>query len=177
VPSARLHARHLIWEWGLNGLADTTELLTSELVTNAVQAMTRHHDQAALRLQLSSDHAQVLIEVWDADSRPPAPKDLGEDGLPDLKEEGGRGLFLVASLSTRWGWQPTHEPPGKVVWCELAADLPGPPVGPHSAPPALLPRRIPHAQQKEPVAVMNDPELLRRTRDRLRDPERPPDMA
>ena len=31
VPCARLHARHLLWEWGLNGLAADTELLVSEL--------------------------------------------------------------------------------------------------------------------------------------------------
>jgi anti-sigma regulatory factor (Ser/Thr protein kinase) len=122
VPCARLHARHLLWEWGLNGLAADTELLVSELVTNAVQAMTSHHDQAALRLRLSGDDARVLIEVWDADPRSPAPKGLSEDGTPDLHEEGGRGLFLVAALSTRWDWYLTQEPPGKVVWCELAAD-------------------------------------------------------
>ena len=129
VPCARLHARHLVWEWGLNGLAADTELLVSELVTNAVQAMTGHHDQAALRLRLSGDNARVLIEVWDADPRPPAPKDLSEDGTPDLHEEGGRGLFLVAALSTRWDWYLTQEPPGKVVWCELAADLTEPTAG------------------------------------------------
>ena len=48
------------------------------------------------------------------------PKALGEDGTPDPEEEGGCGLFLVAVLSTRWNWYPTHEPAGKVVWCELA---------------------------------------------------------
>ena len=121
VPCARLHARHLVWEWGLNGLAADTELLVSELVTNAVHAMTGHHDQAALRLRLSGDNARVLIEVWDADPRPPAPGALGEDGLPDPGEEGGRGLFLVAALSARWDWYLTEEPAGKVVWCELAA--------------------------------------------------------
>jgi hypothetical protein len=36
VPCARLHARQLVWEWGLNGLAASTELLISELATNAV---------------------------------------------------------------------------------------------------------------------------------------------
>jgi anti-sigma regulatory factor (Ser/Thr protein kinase) len=69
---------------------------------------------------LSGDSGRVLIEVWDADPRPPAPKDPGEDGLPDPHEEGGRGLFLVAALSARWNWYPTREPAGKVVWCELA---------------------------------------------------------
>jgi len=113
VPCARLHARHLLWEWGLNGLAADAELLVSELVTNAVNA-TAGQQQAAIRLRLSSDSVSVLVEVWDADPQPPAPKDLTED------EEGGRGLFLVAALSTRWSWFLTQEPAGKVVWCELA---------------------------------------------------------
>jgi anti-sigma regulatory factor (Ser/Thr protein kinase) len=120
VPCARLHARHLLWEWGLNGLAADTELLVSELVTNAVKA-TAGQQQAAIRLQLSSDNASVLVEVWDADPQPPAPKDLTEDRTPDLQEERGRGLFLVAALSSRWDWYRTQEPPGKVVWCELEA--------------------------------------------------------
>jgi anti-sigma regulatory factor (Ser/Thr protein kinase) len=119
VPCARLHVRHLLWEWGLNGLTADAELLTSELVTNAVQA-TAGQQQAAIRLRLSSDSARVLVEVWDADPQPPAPNGLGEDGTPDPEEEGGRGLFLVAVLSSRWNWYPTQEPVGKVVWCELA---------------------------------------------------------
>jgi anti-sigma regulatory factor (Ser/Thr protein kinase) len=99
VPCARLHARQLLWEWGLNELASTIELLVSELMTNAVRVTAGHADQAAVRLRLSGDGTRVLIEVWDADPRPPAPKDLGENGAPDPQEEGGRGLFLVAALS------------------------------------------------------------------------------
>ena len=64
VPCARLHARQLAWEWGLDGLAESTELLVSELVTNAVQAMEQQDDQPAVRLRLSSDNARLLIEVW-----------------------------------------------------------------------------------------------------------------
>ena len=104
----------------LNGLAPDSELLVSELVTNAVKA-TAGRDQAAVRLRLSGDSARVLIEVRDADPRPPAPKDPGEHGTPDPQEEGGRGLFLVAALSARWDWYPTREPAGKVAWCELEA--------------------------------------------------------
>ncbi len=110
-------------EWGLSGLAETTELLTSELVTNAVTTMAGHDSRDPVRLRLSGDGTRVLIEVWDADPRPPAPGDLGEDGIPDPGEEGGRGLFLVAALSARWNWYLTQDPPGKVVWCEVA----GPP--------------------------------------------------
>ena len=120
VPCARLHARHVLWEWGLNGLAPDIELLVSELVTNAVKATAGRHG-AVVRLRLSGDSARVLIEVWDADPRAPEPKDLGEHGKPDPQEERGRGLFLVAALSARWDWYPTREPEGKVVWCELEA--------------------------------------------------------
>jgi hypothetical protein len=49
VPCARLHARHLAWEWGLTGLTDTIELLVSELTTNSVQAMAGQDDQPAIR--------------------------------------------------------------------------------------------------------------------------------
>ena len=65
--------------------ADTIELLVSELVTNAVKA-TAGQQQAAVRLRLSSDHERVLVEVWDADPQPPAPKDPGEDGTPDPRK-------------------------------------------------------------------------------------------
>ena len=68
---------------------------------------------------MSSDSDSVLVEVWDADPQPPAPKDLTEDGTPDLQEERGRGLFLVAALSARWDWYVTEDPEGKVVWCEI----------------------------------------------------------
>jgi len=155
VPCARLHARHLVWEWGLNGLAESTELLVSELVTNAVKATAGQEDQAAVCLRLSSDNARVLIEVWDADPQPPTPKDLGEDGTPDPQEEGGRGLFLVATLSARWDWYLTREPTGKVVWCELDAELPEISERAYSAPQPLLPQRQRREQQKQHIKVTN----------------------
>ena len=104
VPCARLHAKHLAWEWGLSSITETIELLVSELTTNSVQAMAGQDDQPTIRLRLLTDSARVRIEVWDADPRPPAPKDPAADGMPDLEAEGGRGLFLVAALSTRWAW-------------------------------------------------------------------------
>ena len=107
----------------MSGRAQDGELLVSELVTNAVTAMAGY-GQAAIRLRLSAGRTRVLIEVWDADPRPPEPKDLGEYGTPDPQEEGGRGLFLVAALSARWDWYLTGEPMGKVVWCEIEALLP-----------------------------------------------------
>ena len=103
VARARLHARNLLWEWGLDWRASDAELLVAELTTSAVQA-TAARAEAAVRLRLSSDGTGVLIEVWDADPwSPPVPP------------------FLVSALSARWGWYVTREPRGKVVWCELAA--------------------------------------------------------
>jgi len=82
------------------------ELLVAELMTNAVKATAARYE-AAVRLRLSSDGTQVLIEVWDADPwSPPA------------------ALFLVSALSARWGWYLTKEPRGKVVWCEIEALAP-----------------------------------------------------
>jgi anti-sigma regulatory factor (Ser/Thr protein kinase) len=153
VPCARLHARHLAWEWGLVGMAETIELLVSELTTNSVQAMAGQDGQPTIRLRLLTDSARVRIEVWDADPRPPAPQDPAADGTPDLEAEGGRGLFLVAALSARWAWYATQEPMGKVTWCELnLVQLESPSENDGSAAQPRLPRRIPSAMQVRPAA-------------------------
>ena len=89
--------------------------------------------------------------------------------MPDLEAEGGRGLFLVAALSTQWGWVPTQDPVGKVVWSEL--DIVAPESSSEldeSAPQARLPLRIPGRVQVRPADVMSDPDILRRLRDGLR---------
>jgi len=119
VSCARLHVRQMAWEWGLDGLAETAELLTSEIVTNAVKATAGRDRQLPVRLDLSSDKERLLIEVWDADPRPPALTGLGDDGMPAPADEGGRGLFLVATLSQRWNWYASQQHSGKVVWCQL----------------------------------------------------------
>lgn len=122
VPCARLHAKQVAWEWGFDGLAETVELLVSELATNAVQTVVDQAEQPVfIRLRLSSDMVGLLIEVWDGDPRPPTSTALTGDGIPPLDEEGGRGLFLVAALSQRWSWYPAPQWGGKVVWCELSA--------------------------------------------------------
>jgi anti-sigma regulatory factor (Ser/Thr protein kinase) len=119
VPCARLHTRQMLWEWGLDSLSEVAELLTSELMTNAVQATVAWRVPVPVRLWLYSDKTRLLIEVWDADPRPPKTRALDADGIPPL-DEGGRGLFLVASLSERWDWYPVRERGGKVVWAEVA---------------------------------------------------------
>jgi anti-sigma regulatory factor (Ser/Thr protein kinase) len=96
-PCARLHTRLVLAEWDLKPLAETAELLVSELVTNAVRASAglpaRHLGLPTVQLWLSADHERVLIEVWDADERMPVCEQ------PDPSAEHGRGLFLVETLS------------------------------------------------------------------------------
>lgn len=165
TPCARLHARHVLWEWGLDALADTAELLVSELVTNGVNASRATEGNPPVWLRLSTDKVRVLIEVWDVNIQPPEPRELN-DGLPALENEGGRGLFLVATLSEHWNWYLTHEPQGKVVWCELAAQEPGIRTG--AAPEAPLPRRTPRRLDVRPGRAMGDLDTLRRVRNGLR---------
>ncbi len=154
VACARLQARNLLWEWGLDWLAPDAELLVAELVTNAVAAAAARGEKA-VRLRLSTDGTRVLIEVWDPETRPPAAADRGEDGRPGSREDSGRGLFLVPALSARWDWYLTHEPAGRVVWCEMQG---------------LLPPRARREQERQPIQAMRDPDVLRRVRDRLRAP-------
>jgi anti-sigma regulatory factor (Ser/Thr protein kinase) len=112
VPCARLHARHLLQEWDLAGLTDSVELITSELVTNALQASGTAPQAAPIRLWLLSDQAQVVVLVWDGSPLPPVPMQAGEES------ENGRGLVLVEALSARWGWHFPSDAGGKVVWAQ-----------------------------------------------------------
>ena len=108
----RAWTRQILWEWGLTALQETTELLVSELVTNAMQISGGMMQDAPVRLGLLSDGTQALLLVWDASLQPPVPADASQDA------ETGRGLQLVQALSARWGW---YFPPGiggKVVWAQ-----------------------------------------------------------
>ncbi|MGI8446683.1 MAG: ATP-binding protein [Streptosporangiaceae bacterium] len=107
VPCARLHVRTRLHEWQLGGLAETAELVASELSTNAVSAVARL-PEPLVRLRLAADRQCVLIEVWDASPQMPALRE------PGLDEEGGRGLLLVAVLSDAWGAYPCRV--GKIAW-------------------------------------------------------------
>jgi anti-sigma regulatory factor (Ser/Thr protein kinase) len=167
TPCARLHARHVLHEWGITGIADTAELLVSELVTNGVKAAQLLEQKPPVWLRLSTDNVRLLIEVWDGNTQPPRPGQL-ENGLPPPEIEGGRGLFLVETLSSRWSWGLTEEPRGKVVWCELDGhETPDQEAG-DAVTRATLPRRVPVARQVRAVRAMDDPTTLRRVHNGLR---------
>ena len=120
APScARLHTRQLLWEWGLAGLAEVSEAVVSELVTNALETTIRHQLDSPIRVRLSSNGQQALVEVWDADPTPLQLPALDLDNPPPVIAEGGRGLFLVAALSARRGCY-TANHGGKVMWAEVA---------------------------------------------------------
>ncbi|AKA05825.1 SpoIIE family protein phosphatase [Streptomyces noursei] len=106
VARARELARDQLTDWGLQALVDTTELLVSELVTNALR-----HGHGEIRLRLLLDRT-LVCEVWDADLAQPRRRRARDT------DEGGRGLQLVGLLSERWGSRRT--PRGKTVWYELA---------------------------------------------------------
>jgi anti-sigma regulatory factor (Ser/Thr protein kinase) len=111
VACARLHARQVLWEWGLSGIAEDAELLVSELVTNATQASLSVEWIQPVGLWLSSDRSRLLILVQDTSGRPPRPTGgAGED------EERGRGLLIVEAISAKWGWDAKNGSTGKVVW-------------------------------------------------------------
>ncbi|MGA5117779.1 ATP-binding protein [Streptomyces pseudogriseolus] len=106
VRTVRTLAARRLAEWGLDGLVDVTELIVSELTTNAVR-----HGGGPVGLRLLRDKT-LTVEVSDGGAAlAPHPR------LALTTDEGGRGLHLVAKLSRRWGVRPV--PGGKVVWAEL----------------------------------------------------------
>jgi anti-sigma regulatory factor (Ser/Thr protein kinase) len=116
VPCARLHARQLLWEWGLSDVIYDVELLVSELVTNALRASAVMKQALPIRLWLLSNNVRVVVSVWDGNPRPPVRMNVGDDA------ESGRGLILVEALSDRWDWLAHKGLGGKVVWCEISRE-------------------------------------------------------
>lgn len=105
VRQARSLIRDPLKRWGLEDLIDTTELLVSELVTNAIKYA---KGEVLLRLILEPD--TLVCEVHD--SSPALPRVL----QVDRDAENGRGLHVVSQMASHWGGRRTHT--GKVVWCE-----------------------------------------------------------
>lgn len=109
VAVARARTHDKMEQWGLSDLSFATELIVSELATNALR-----HGTPPLRLRLIKER-NLICEV--TDSSPVAPH-LRHARTSD---EGGRGLFICAELAQRWGVRYTAG--GKTIWTEQA--LPG----------------------------------------------------
>jgi anti-sigma regulatory factor (Ser/Thr protein kinase) len=118
VPCARGHVRAVAHEWGLADIADTAELLASELTSNAVRASERLRTRADLatvpvvRLWVTSDRGSFVIRVWDANDDMPVRQEAGPG------DESGRGLMIIDALSADWGAYRERDG-GKFVWAAI----------------------------------------------------------
>ncbi|MER6399194.1 SpoIIE family protein phosphatase [Kitasatospora sp. NPDC001603] len=104
VGEVRAAVAERLAQWGLDEAAFVTELILSELVTNAIR-----YGRGPIRVRLLRDRA-LICEVSDASSTSPHLK------YAATTDEGGRGLFLVAQFADRWGTRYTAG--GKVIWTE-----------------------------------------------------------
>jgi PAS domain S-box-containing protein len=104
VSEARARAARQLAAWGLEELVFTTELLVSELVTNAIR-----HAEGPIQLRMILD-TTLSCEVSDASVTAPRHR------RADRYDEGGRGLMLVARLAGRWGTRYTEA--GKTIWTQ-----------------------------------------------------------
>ncbi|MER6955857.1 SpoIIE family protein phosphatase [Streptomyces sp. NPDC000618] len=111
VAEARKTASLRLAEWGLAELSFTTELVVSELVTNAIRYAT-----GPIRLRLIRGRT-LVCEVFDGGATAPHLRH------PRATDEGGRGLLLVSQVTQRWGTRFLGE--GKVIWAEQSLADPG----------------------------------------------------
>lgn len=108
---ARSMVRELLGRWSLDDLSDDAGLVVTELVANAVE-----HAQTECQLAVSRHEGGIRIEVRDVGRGTPEPQALS------VTAEHGRGLLIIAALSTAWGIEDDGH--GKTVWVELALPRP-----------------------------------------------------
>jgi anti-sigma regulatory factor (Ser/Thr protein kinase) len=108
VAGARKNALGQLEAWGLTDAAFVTELIVSELVTNAIR-----YGEPPIQLRLIHDR-NLICEVSDASNTAPHMR------RARTYDEGGRGLLLVAQLTQRWGTRPTDT--GKTIWAEQSIE-------------------------------------------------------
>lgn len=104
VADARKAACRRLTDWELDELAFTTELVVSELVTNALR-----HATGPIRLRLIKNRT-LICEVFDGRATAPHLRH------PRTTDEGGRGLLLLSEFTQRWGTR--FLPEGKAIWAE-----------------------------------------------------------
>ncbi|WP_105974411.1 ATP-binding protein [Streptomyces geranii] len=138
APRARALLRSQLTAWKIDAeVAETAELLLSELVTNSLRhASTPPGREIGVRI--ATYDGRLRVEVADANNCRPTPRQAGPD------DEGGRGLTLVQALADRWGCCPRPHGIGKATWAEL-------PLVPRSAQRAAVP----------PEASLGTPDVTR----------------
>jgi serine phosphatase RsbU (regulator of sigma subunit)/anti-sigma regulatory factor (Ser/Thr protein kinase) len=108
VQVARRWVHNALARSGLSADPATVELLTSEVVTNAIV-----HATSEVTLGLVIHPGRVRVVVRDRDLQVPSVAAF------DLESVGGRGMGLVDALAADWGVDLDAE--GKNVWFEVAA--------------------------------------------------------
>jgi anti-sigma regulatory factor (Ser/Thr protein kinase) len=116
---ARALVRTALNELEYGADSDTAELLTAELVANAVEHTT---GDAPIELVVELLPTGCQVEVHDPDPAPPGSLTHPAISMPDPWQEHGRGLLLIRALSSSCGHRATGS--GKAVWFRL-------PVVPH----------------------------------------------
>ncbi|MER6356977.1 SpoIIE family protein phosphatase [Streptomyces sp. NPDC001634] len=106
VGAVRTTAGKQLGDWGLDDLSFTTELIVSELVTNAVRYV-----GGPIQVRLIRD-TTLICEVSDTGHTAPNLRHAASD------DEGGRGLFIIAQMTQHWGTR--YTPTGKTIWTEQA---------------------------------------------------------
>jgi len=112
VPVVRFHIRAALSFHQLDGYADNAEIITSELVTNAIQHACAD-GTGMIRVTLMQVRNPDAVAIVVEDSSPEGPV---THPAPDINER-GRGLRVVEELSDFWGWNP--EDGGKAVYAVL----------------------------------------------------------
>ncbi|GAA1892957.1 hypothetical protein GCM10009753_22040 [Streptantibioticus ferralitis] len=106
VGHARTAVARRLADWGLEELTFNTELIVSELVTNAIR-----HATGPIQVRLIRDQT-LICEVSDTGHTSPHLRHAAND------DEGGRGLFIIAQIADQWGTR--YTPTGKTIWGEQA---------------------------------------------------------
>ncbi|MEW2154437.1 amino acid permease [Streptomyces sp. NPDC007189] len=104
VATVRTAVGKQLSDWDLHDLAFTSELVVSELVTNAIRYV-----GGPIRVRLIRDRA-LICEVSDTGHTSPNLRHAASE------DEGGRGLFIIAQMTHRWGTR--YTPTGKTIWTE-----------------------------------------------------------
>ena len=115
VPIARFHVRAALGSHGLGEYADDAEIITSELVTNAIQHA-RDNGTKTIGVTLTRPGNPAAVTVVVSDSSPHGP--IKRERPPGSEQ--GRGLQIVEALSAHWGWHPQDG--GKAVFAVLARE-------------------------------------------------------
>jgi two-component sensor histidine kinase len=89
------------------GVVDVVELLTSELVTNALL-----HASSAEEMVIQLAATRVRVEVSDSSPEPPVQRRI------DVSAASGRGLTIVDAIAVKWGVDRNRQG-GKRVWFEV----------------------------------------------------------